>query len=85
MRLLAGLMAGQSFASIIDGSTQLRKRPMRRIVEPLSLMGARITSNKDCAPLRMGPAVLHGIDYVMPIASAQVEKRAASGRAVCRW
>jgi 3-phosphoshikimate 1-carboxyvinyltransferase len=73
MRLLAGLMAGQSFPSLIDGSAQLRRRPMRRIIEPLSQMGARITGTNDCAPLAIEPAALHGIDYAMPVASAQVK------------
>ena len=73
MRLLAGLMAGQSFASILDGSEQLRTRPMRRITDPLEQMGARITSTHDCAPLSIAPSTLHGIDYVMPVASAQVK------------
>jgi 3-phosphoshikimate 1-carboxyvinyltransferase len=73
MRLLAGLLAGQSFASTLDGSEQLRKRPMRRITEPLGLMGARISATNDCAPLRIEPAALHGIEYTMPIASAQVK------------
>ena len=73
MRLLAGLMAGQSFASTLDGSSQLRKRPMRRITEPLGQMGALIASTNDCAPLVCAPARLQGIDYVMPVASAQVK------------
>jgi 3-phosphoshikimate 1-carboxyvinyltransferase len=73
MRLLAGLMAGQAFGSVIDGSAQLRKRPMRRISEPLAQMGAVIRSTNDCAPLSIEPGHLHGIDYVMPVASAQVK------------
>ncbi|HEY3340631.1 MAG TPA: 3-phosphoshikimate 1-carboxyvinyltransferase [Anaerolineae bacterium] len=73
MRLLAGLMAGQSFGSVLDGSAQLRKRPMRRITEPLTQMGAVIDSTLDCAPLYIKPGHLHGIDYEMPVASAQVK------------
>ena len=73
MRLLSGLLAGQSFASQIDGNAQLRKRPMRRITAPLSEMGALIRSTNDCAPLYIQPAQLKGIDYVMPVASAQVK------------
>lgn len=73
MRLLAGLMAGQSFQSTLDGSAQLRKRPMRRVTEPLGLMGARISAANDCAPLHIEPGALHGIEYVMPVASAQVK------------
>jgi len=73
MRLLAGLMAGQSFASTLDGSAQLRKRPMRRITEPLERMGASIAATNDYAPLDITPGILHGIDYIMPVASAQVK------------
>jgi 3-phosphoshikimate 1-carboxyvinyltransferase len=73
MRLLAGLMAGQSFVSTLDGSAQLRKRPMRRITEPLGQMGANISAASDCAPLLIMPSPLHGIEYVMPVASAQVK------------
>ena len=73
LRLLAGLMSGQSFASTLDGSAQLRKRPMRRVTEPLARMGARIADADGCAPLQIEPAQLRGIDYAMPIASAQVK------------
>lgn len=73
MRLLAGIMAGQSFPSIIDGSEQLRKRPMRRIIDPLVLMGAQIAGHNGRAPLQITPAALHGITYEMPVASAQVK------------
>ncbi len=73
MRLLAGIMAGQEFPVIIDGSEQLRKRPMRRIIAPLTHMGARIEGSHSCAPLQIDPAALHGIDYEMAVASAQVK------------
>lgn len=73
MRLLAGLLAGQRFPSVLDGSAQLRKRPMRRITEPLQAMGARISSREGCAPLVIEPAALHAITYHMPVASAQVK------------
>lgn len=73
MRLLAGLLAGQSFDSVLDGSAQLRRRPMRRVTEPLSRMGARIADADGCAPLHIGSASLHGINYTLPIASAQVK------------
>ena len=73
MRLLSGILAGQSFPSILDGSDQLRNRPMNRIIEPLSQMGARINSDGGRAPLRFEPAQLNGISYEMPIASAQVK------------
>ncbi len=72
-RLLAGLMAGQAFGSVLDGSPQLRKRPMRRVTEPLQLMGAQINDNNGCVPLTMTPSKLHAIDYAMPVASAQVK------------
>ena len=73
IRLLAGLMAGQPFPSILDGSDQLRRRPMKRITEPLSMMGADISSSDGACPLRIGPAPLQGIDYLMPVASGQVK------------
>lgn len=73
LRLLAGVLAGQRFASTLDGSEQLRRRPMGRIVEPLRQMGAEITSRDGKAPLAIRPARLDGITYRMPVASAQVK------------
>lgn len=73
IRLMAGILAGQPFTSIIDGSEQLRKRPMRRVTEPLGLMGATIHAQEGKAPLTIEPAPLHGIEYHLPVASAQVK------------
>ena len=73
MRLLAGILAGQSFASTLDGSEQLRQRPMARIVTPLRQMGAQISGQEGRAPLTIHPAPLRGIEYRMPVASAQVK------------
>lgn len=73
MRLLAGVLAGQRFSSILDGSEQLRRRPMQRIVEPLRQMGADIADTDGHSPLYINPADLHGIRYEMPVASAQVK------------
>lgn len=73
MRLLAGILAGQSFSSILDGSDQLRKRPMDRIVNPLRQMGADIETVAGRAPLTIRPSSLHGIEYALPMASAQVK------------
>ena len=73
IRLMAGVMAGQSFASILDGSEQLRRRPMKRITDPLRQMGADISATLDRAPLSITPAPLHGIRYELPMASAQVK------------
>ena len=73
LRLLTGVMAGQRFPSILDGSEQLRKRPMGRITNPLRLMGANIEDEEGHAPLHIGGAFLHGITYEMPVASAQVK------------
>jgi 3-phosphoshikimate 1-carboxyvinyltransferase len=73
MRLLAGILAGQSFASVLDGSPQLRKRPMRRITVPLSQMGAVIRATEGHAPLTIEPAQLQAIDFEMSVASAQVK------------
>jgi 3-phosphoshikimate 1-carboxyvinyltransferase len=75
MRLLSGLLAGQRFPSTLVGDVSLSARPMRRVTEPLALMGARIrTAAEGTAPLRVEPApVLRGIRYPMPVASAQVK------------
>jgi len=73
IRLLAGIMAGQDFPSVLDGSAQLRARPMRRITDPLTLMGANVDSTEGRCPLRIRPAALKGISYEMPVASAQVK------------
>ena len=73
IRLLAGLMAGQAFPSVLDGSAQLRRRPMKRITTPLQLMGADIESSSGACPLRIRPASIQGITYEMPVASAQVK------------
>ncbi len=73
IRLLAGIMVGQPFPSILDGSEQLRRRPMNRVIQPLRLMGANIEGTNGYAPLRVQPAALRGIQYTMPVASAQVK------------
>lgn len=73
IRLLAGIMVGQPFSSVLDGSEQLRRRPMKRVIEPLRQMGAKITGDQNHAPLKIKPAPLRGIRYVMPIPSAQVK------------
>ena len=73
IRLLAGLMAGQDFATVLDGSEQLRKRPMRRIVGPLRQMGANISDTDGRAPLTITPSPLQGIELPMNVASAQVK------------
>lgn len=75
MRLLAGLMAGQSFDVTMTGDASLTRRPMKRVAEPLRTMGAAIeTSASGTPPLRIsGGRRLEGIDYVMPVASAQVK------------
>lgn len=73
MRLLAGLLAGQPFPSTLDGSEQLRRRPMRRITEPLRHMGADIADSDGRAPLHIQPAVLRGVTHELAVASAQVK------------
>ncbi|HVU14157.1 MAG TPA: 3-phosphoshikimate 1-carboxyvinyltransferase [Phototrophicaceae bacterium] len=73
IRLLTGIMVGQPFPSVLDGSEQLRHRPMNRIINPLRQMGAEISGVNGCAPLTVKPATLHGIHYDMPVASAQVK------------
>jgi 3-phosphoshikimate 1-carboxyvinyltransferase len=74
MRLLAGLLSAQRFDSILIGDQSLSHRPMERIAEPLRLMGAKIETTGGHAPLRLyGNRSLRGIDYEMPVASAQVK------------
>ncbi|MPZ77931.1 MAG: 3-phosphoshikimate 1-carboxyvinyltransferase [Deltaproteobacteria bacterium] len=75
MRLLAGVLAGRPFTTLLDGDASLRRRPMQRVIEPLSRMGARLTGRegKGLAPLEINGAKLTGIEYHMPIASAQVK------------
>ena len=74
IRLLSGILAGQSFRSTITGDNSLRKRPMRRVIEPLSAMGAQILAEPGGrAPLKIHGQALHGIEYALPAASAQVK------------
>jgi len=75
MRLMAGLLAGLPFHSELDGDASLRQRPMQRIIDPLTQMGAQIKSKRGngLAPLEIEGGGLHGIQYAMPIASAQVK------------
>ncbi len=75
MRLLSGLMAGQSFDVEMHGDASLSKRPMKRVTDPLALMGAKVeTADGGTPPLKVrGGQALHGIDYQMPMASAQVK------------
>ena len=74
-RLLSGILAGQAFESSLSGDDSLNRRPMKRIMDPLTQMGAKISSirNNGCAPLHISPGELHGIDYESPVASAQVK------------
>lgn len=74
-RILSGILAGQPFETTITGDESIEKRPMKRIITPLSLMNADISSvnGNDCAPLSIKPSTLHGINYDSPVASAQVK------------
>ena len=74
-RLISGILAGQNFTSELDGDDSIRTRPMKRIMTPLTSMGADITSKRDngCAPLVIYGKTLHGIHYDSPVASAQVK------------
>ena len=73
MRLLAGILAGQTFASELTGGTQLRGRPMRRIVDPLRRAGAQIEDTDGHAPLTIRVGRLHGCEHDLSVASAQVK------------
>ena len=74
-RLMSGILAGQRFESKLSGDESLNSRPMKRIIEPLTQMGANISSilRNGCAPLYITPGELHGIHYNSPVASAQVK------------
>jgi 3-phosphoshikimate 1-carboxyvinyltransferase len=74
MRLLAGILSGQEFHSTIDGDGSLRRRPMRRVIDPLAKMGARIEArNGGHAPLEIEGTRLSPIEYTLPVPSAQVK------------
>ena len=74
-RLISGILSAQNFTSELNGDASIQKRPMKRIMDPLSQMGASIVSLKGngCAPLRITGQPLHGIHYNSPVASAQVK------------
>lgn len=74
-RLISGILSGQPFDSKLSGDESLNSRPMKRIIDPLTQMGANITSvlKNNCAPLYIAPGQLHGIRYTSPVASAQVK------------
>lgn len=74
-RLMSGILAAQSFEARVDGDASIRKRPMKRIITPLSMMGADIKSElgNDCTPLIIKGMPLKGIHYDSPVASAQVK------------
>lgn len=73
MRLFSGILAAQPFQCTIKGDASLTKRPMKRIIEPLTLMGASIESENGYPPLRISGKQLIAIDYLSPVASAQVK------------
>ena len=75
MRLMSGILAGQTFHSVMSGDASLRTRPMARVVGPLREMGARVDGREDgrLAPLSIRGGGLHGMRYRMPVASAQVK------------
>ena len=72
-RLMLGILAGQPFAATLTGDASLRRRPMRRVTEPLKQMGADIEEGGDSLPLTIRGGKLHGLTYTSPVASAQVK------------
>ncbi len=72
-RLMLGILAGQRFAATLTGDRSLRRRPMRRVTEPLRTMGARIEAKDDALPVTIRGGRLSAIDYASPVASAQVK------------
>ena len=74
IRLMAGLLSGQAFGNFITGDHSLLRRPMARVITPLSQMGALISSREGCPPLEIqGGRPLTGLHYDLPVASAQVK------------
>jgi len=75
MRLLAGLLSGQNFYSVLNGDNSIKKRPMKRVIQPLRLMGAEIWGREDghFAPLSIKGSQLNPFQYTLPVASAQVK------------
>jgi 3-phosphoshikimate 1-carboxyvinyltransferase len=73
IRMLSGIVAAQKFSSEMVGDESLSRRPMERVIKPLTAMGARIASRDGKPPLRIEGSALHAIDYKMPVASAQVK------------
>jgi 3-phosphoshikimate 1-carboxyvinyltransferase len=73
MRMLSGVVAAQPFTSVMIGDASLSKRPMRRVIDPLFQMGAKIESHDGCAPLTIHGAKLQAMEYQPPVASAQVK------------
>ena len=72
-RLVSGILSAQNFTAVLTGDKSIQKRPMNRIIAPLTLMGADIKSNNGFAPLTITGSSLHGIEYNSPVASAQVK------------
>ncbi|MGL5260509.1 MAG: 3-phosphoshikimate 1-carboxyvinyltransferase [Lachnospiraceae bacterium] len=75
IRLMSGILSAQSFSTSLTGDSSIQKRPMKRIMDPLAQMGAIIKSEKEngCAPIHIKGAPIKKIDYISPIASAQVK------------
>ena len=73
IRLLTGLLCGLGVSATLDGDESIRSRPMKRVIDPLTQMGARITAKDGRAPLKIKASPLKGIAYEMPVASAQVK------------
>jgi 3-phosphoshikimate 1-carboxyvinyltransferase len=73
MRLLAGILAGYAATTVLDGHAGLRRRPMERVAVPLRLMGASVQTSDGRPPIAITGGHLHGIDYDLPVASAQVK------------
>jgi 3-phosphoshikimate 1-carboxyvinyltransferase len=73
MRMLSGVVSAQPFTSVMTGDASLSKRPMRRVIDPLQLMGAKIDSHDGCAPLAIHGTKLKAMQYQPPVASAQVK------------
>jgi len=75
IRLMSGVLAGRKFHSILDGDSSIRKRPMKRIIDPLTMMGANISAenNNENAPIKFNGGIIKNLNYDLPVASAQLK------------
>ena len=85
MRMLAGILAGQNFTAEMIGDASLSQRPMKRVIEPLTAMGAESPPDEGHPPLRISGGGLHAIEYKLPVPERASKVGRTPRRFVCRW